>query len=401
MMYELARARLEELPPCNSKAANPPPKSPRGRRKMKVVRSVFILLAVGLIFIFGFGYGRWYSTRPKPKAGRRILYYVDAMHPWYKSDKPGIAPDCGMKLEPVYADGTMGTPAPRSGAQDPPIPRSQGPQIHVRQARVQSGDRQRTGAGLCRSTAPTPETIQISAEKQQLIGMRTARRMDSDGQAVRFAGRVVPDETRDHAHPRQGGRLDRPGLRGFHRQARAKGDPLLTIYSPEALATQQEYLLALKARDHAPQLHGESPARAPLVAAARRRLELWDISRAQIEADRAHRQDHQNLTLYSPASGFVTERNAFPKQHVTPETVLYTMADLSTVWVMADVFEYEAAACPPGPARDHHAARLNAVLDRARELHPAAVDPATRTLKVRLDFANPGLRSSPTCTATC
>src|SRR6185437_4966707 len=75
---------------------------------MKFIRFILILSAAGMLLLAGFGYGRWYSTRPAEKAGRKILYYVDAMHPWYKSDKPGIAPDCGMKLEPVYADGTLG-----------------------------------------------------------------------------------------------------------------------------------------------------------------------------------------------------------------------------------------------------------------------------------------------------
>jgi hypothetical protein len=72
---------------------------------MKFARIGGALAALALIFVIGFGYGRWYSTRPAAKQGRKVLYYVDAMHPWYKSDRPGIAPDCGMKLEPVYADG--------------------------------------------------------------------------------------------------------------------------------------------------------------------------------------------------------------------------------------------------------------------------------------------------------
>ena len=73
---------------------------------MRFVKFALGLGAIGLIFLFGFGYGRWYSTRPAAaKSGRTILYYVDSMHPWYRSDKPGVAPDCGMKLTPVYADG--------------------------------------------------------------------------------------------------------------------------------------------------------------------------------------------------------------------------------------------------------------------------------------------------------
>src|ERR1700692_4499094 len=82
---------------------------------MKIIRFLLMLIGVGLVFVVGFGYGRWYSTKPAAdKNERKVLYYVDAMHPWYKSDKPGIAPDCGMKLEPVYAEG--------SGAADEPPP---------------------------------------------------------------------------------------------------------------------------------------------------------------------------------------------------------------------------------------------------------------------------------------
>jgi Cu(I)/Ag(I) efflux system membrane fusion protein len=104
----------------------------------------------------------------------------------------------------------------------------------------------------------------------------------------------------------------------------------------------------------------------------------------------------KNLTLYSPITGFVMERNAFPKQRVTPETVLYTVADLSTVWVMADVFEYEAANIRLGqpatltlaylPGRTFHG-RVSYILPQ--------VDPATRTLKVRIEVANPGFALKP------
>lgn len=72
---------------------------------MKALRIIFILLGLGVAFAAGYGYRRWYATGTSDRGGRKVLYYVDAMHPWYKSDKPGIAPDCGMKLEPVYADG--------------------------------------------------------------------------------------------------------------------------------------------------------------------------------------------------------------------------------------------------------------------------------------------------------
>jgi RND family efflux transporter MFP subunit len=133
-----------------------------------------------------------------------------------------------------------------------------------------------------------------------------------------------------------------------------------------------------------------------LVAAARKRLELWDISDQQIDEISRTGQTLTNLTLYSPISGFVMERNAFPSQRVTPETVLYTVADLSTVWVVADVFEYEAVNIhlnQPAtltlaylPGRAFHG-RVSYILPQ--------VDPVTRTLKVRIEVANPGYALKP------
>jgi RND family efflux transporter MFP subunit len=177
-----------------------------------------------------------------------------------------------------------------------------------------------------------------------------------------------------------------------------KGDPLLTIYSPEALATQQEYLLAAKAQ----RLMQDNPVHEVLgstenlVAAAKKRLELWDIDDAQIDEISRTGQTLKNLTLDSPISGFVMERNAFPSQRVTPDTVLYTVADLSTVWVIADVFEYEAVNI-----RLDQPATLTLAYLPGRAFHGRVsyilpqVDPATRTLKVRIEVANPGYALKP------
>jgi len=128
-----------------------------------------------------------------------------------------------------------------------------------------------------------------------------------------------------------------------------------------------------------------------LVAAARKRLELWDISGPQIDEVARTGKPIENLTVYAPASGFVTERNAFPKQHVTTDTVLYTLADLSTVWVIADVFEFQAAQLRVGQAAtltlDYLPGR--AFHGRVSYILPG-VDAASRTLKARIEFANPG-----------
>jgi RND family efflux transporter MFP subunit len=324
------------------------------------MKQLTIVLVIAAAFVAGYGYGRWYG-KPAPMAAaggspRKILYWVDPMHPQYKSDKPGIAPDCGMKLEPVYADS-----AP--------------------------------------AETLAPGTVEITPEKQQLIGVEygTAE-YESMRDTIHAAARVTLDETRiAKVQPKIEGWIDQVFV-DFTGKSVHEGDPLLTIYSPEALATEQEYLLAIKAQRtvHDNPLHEIKESTDNMVAAARKRLELWDIPSPQIDEIARSGETVKNLTLDSPMSGFVMERNAYPKQHVTPETVLYTVADLSTVWVIADVFEYEAANV-----------RLNQPASLTLEYLPGRVfrgrvsyilpqvDPATRTLKVRLAFDNPGFALKP------
>jgi membrane fusion protein, copper/silver efflux system len=289
-------------------------------------------------------------------APRKILYWQDPMHPQYKSDKPGIAPDCGMKLVPVYADAA---PAD-SGA---------------------------------------PGTVEISPEKQQLIGVTYGT---AEYQAMRdsihAAARVTLDETRiAKVQAKLEGWIDRV-FADFTGKAVREGDPLLTIYSPEALATQNEYLLAIKAQHtvHSNPLHEIQESTDNLVAAARKRLELWDIGDIQIDEVARTGEPIKNLTLNAPISGFVIERNAFPKQHITPETVLYTVADLSTVWVIADVFEYEAANVRLNQGVSLTIASSPGRVFRGRVSYILpGVDPTTRTLKVRVQFDNPGFALKP------
>lgn len=324
-------------------------------------RAILVLLLAAGGFVGGYGYGRWYGKPLEGRRERKIQYYVDPMHPWYKSDKPGVAPDCGMKLVPVYEGAT-------------------------------------TGAAAAPTSLPAG-AVQMTPEKQQLIGVEfgTAEYRDT-AQTIRASAKVALDETRiAKVQPKLEGWIGRVFV-DFTGKYVSKGQPLLTIYSPEAFATQQEYLLALKAQQvmRANPLHEMTMSTDNLLAAARRRLELWDISAAQIDGIRKTGEPMKDLTLYSPASGFVTERNAFPQQRITPDTVLYTVADLSTVWVIADVFEYEAANVRMGqyaaltlpylPGRTFHG-RVSYILPQ--------VDPITRTLKVRIQFDNPGYVLKP------
>src|SRR5579862_6217583 len=139
---------------------------------MKLIRFLLVPIGLALVFAGGFGYGRWNSTRPAATNGRKILYYVDAMHPWYKSDQPGIAPDCGMKLQPVYADGTIGAAGDTPARQ---IDHYRDP-LDAKYTSDKPGINPATGNDLepvyASQPIPPPATIQISADKQQLIGMR-------------------------------------------------------------------------------------------------------------------------------------------------------------------------------------------------------------------------------------
>jgi Cu(I)/Ag(I) efflux system membrane fusion protein len=176
------------------------------------------------------------------------------------------------------------------------------------------------------------------------------------------------------------------------------GQPMLTIYSPEMLASQQELLLARRARDlmNANPLASAAEHGASLFEAAKRRLQLWDLSEDQIQQVLETGQPIRSITVRAPAGGFVTERKAFPNQKVTPDSDLYTITDLSRLWIMAEVFESDITSIKvgdpayiifPNGGPPSIAARVNYIQPQ--------VDPMTRTLKVRLDANNPGMRMKP------
>jgi RND family efflux transporter MFP subunit len=382
------------------------------------MKTVAILVLIAAAFVGGYGYGRWYAKPAAAAARPKVLYWVDPMHPWYKSDKPGTAPDCGMKLKPVYAggeDNDKGQANVNQGAapggekkvlywvdamnpghkSDKPGTAPDGMKL----VPVYAGAEAKNDQGNVNRGNVNQGDVQITPEKQQLIGVEygTVEYANVTG-GIHAAARVTLDETRiAKVQSRLEGWIDQLFV-DFTGKAVNKGDALLTIYSPEALATQQEYLLAMKAQramQDSP-VHEMMGSTDNLVAAAKKRLELWDISDRQIEQVASTGQPLKNLTLYSPISGFVMERNAFAKQRVTPEMVLYTVADLSSVWVIADVFEYEAAN-----VRLNQPATLTLTSVPGRAFHGRVsyilpqMDPATRTLKVRIAFENPGLALKP------
>jgi RND family efflux transporter MFP subunit len=294
-------------------------------------------------------------SAPQASGQRKILYWYDPMHPQYKSDKPGIAPDCNMELVPRYADEPAGDAA--------------------------------------------PGTVTISTEKQQLIGVRTAEvKRENLQRDLRTTGLITTDESKiAHIHVKVNGFVEQVFV-DFVGQMVKKGQPVFTLYSPDLLATQEEYLIAKRAQKAMgnSQFAEVAQGSESLLRSARQRLKLWDISDEQInKLDETGEVSH-TLTFYSPITGFVTDRKAFPHTSVNPDTELYTIADLSTVWVNADIYEYEVPYVKVGQRAEMRLSYYpgKSWNGRVTFIYPT-VDPVTRTVKVRLEFPNPNLQLKP------
>jgi RND family efflux transporter MFP subunit len=295
------------------------------------------------------------QTAAGPSGERKILYWYDPMHPQYKADKPGKAPDCGMDLVPKYAD-----KQPMSMA---------------------------------------PGSVMIPADKQQLVGVRTAEvKRETLVREVRTTGQITADETRiAHVHVKVNGFVEKVFV-DYIGQLVKKGQPLFTLYSPDLVATQEEYLIAKRSENTLgaspiPEVAQNSQS---LLRSARERLKLWDISAEQIKKLDESGEVTRTLTFYSPVTGFVIDRKAFPQTSVTPETDLYTVSDLSTIWVNADVFEYEVPFVKIGQHAEMWLSYYpgKAWNGRVAFIYPT-VDATTRTVKARLEFPNPGLQLKP------
>ncbi|CAN5542433.1 efflux RND transporter periplasmic adaptor subunit [soil metagenome] len=220
---------------------------------------------------------------------------------------------------------------------------------------------------------------------------------------IRTTGNVTFDETRlSTITPKFGGFVERLYV-DFTGQAVRRGQPLLEIYSPELVSAQEELLAAARlerqlAQSAAP---GVAERSGGLVEAARRRLLLWDISPAQIQQIERTGQVRRTLTLHAPFTGFVVEKNVQQGQSVQPGEALYRLADLTQVWVEADVYEQDLRFVRLGePVSVEIAAYPGERLTgRVSYLYPE-VRQDTRTARVRIPLANPGGRIKPGMFAT-
>lgn len=286
---------------------------------------------------------------------RKILYWQDPMNPANRSDKPGKAPD-GMDLVPVYAE--------------------EGSQAEM-----------------------PPGTVKITAAKQQLIGI-TYGEVTSDTltHTIRAVGRATYDETKiTRVHTKIDGWLDKVFV-DFTGKLVTKGQPLISLYSPELVSTQQEYLLALKAKNYLGKSEYREIAASTnsLFESSKKRLLLWDIPEMEITQLEERGEPMRTLTLYAPNDGFVLTRNAYEQQRVTPETELYTIADLSNIWVVADIYEYEIASIKLGQSVTITFSAFPGETFRGKVtyIYPQ-LDNMTRTLKVRIELPNSRFKLKP------
>lgn len=268
------------------------------------------------------------------------------------------------------------------------------------------------------TTAPTQSgddaplaPIQISPQRLQQIGVTTAvAQLRNVNDQLQVPGNVDVDEERlAYVQTRFPGWIQNVFANATWQYVR-KGQRLFTIYSPDLVSTEQEYLLAKQnQKAFAPAMHTSSPPNMStgaggtaaqesgwLVQAAEERLRQFDVPPAEIDAFVQSGKVQREIAVVSPASGYITERNALPNGYVQPDTKLYTIADLSTVWVYANVFQTDVGRLKPGdPAEvtvDSYPGRT--FRGRIDQILPD-VDPTTRTVRVRLVFRNPGLVLKP------
>lgn len=289
-----------------------------------------------------------------PETGKKIKYWTSPMDPTYIRDEPGKSP-MGMELVPVYEE---------EGEEKEPT-----------------------------------STIRIDPATMQNMGVRLGRvQRKSLVKDIRTVGNITFDETKIFTvNTKFNGWIEKLFV-NFVGDEVKKGQPLFEIYSPELVTAQEEYLLAL---DQYNRLSNSSYARVRegaerLLKASRTRMRFWDLTEAQMEKIGKSGKIQKTLTVYSPASGVVTKKDAFEGHYVKEGVHQYEIVDLSSVWVDVDVYEYELPWVRKGMAAEMDLSYIpgKKYTGKVLFIYPY-LDTKTRTAKLRLEFANPGYQLKP------
>jgi membrane fusion protein, copper/silver efflux system len=361
-------------------------------RKAILSAALLGLVAVGVV---------WTACRRSVEhssqaTAQTAVRYQCPMHPTYVADKPGACPICGMGLVPMAPQGPAAAPTsagPRRVAyyrspMDPAV-RSATPakdSMGMDFLPVYEDELQPGGA------VPGRATITLSPERRRVLGLRSAAVQTVNLQRIlRTVGRVTADERRlHHVHTKFEGYVEKLFVDFVGKEVR-RGEPLVSIFSPELVATQEEYLLALRARERLASGGIDSVAQggADLVDAAKRRLLLWDIRQADIERLERTGQVRRTLDLYSDVDGYVVEKHALQGMRITPSETLFDIADLSHLWVLADVYESDLPAVRLGMTADVTVAHVpDRTWTGAVTWVAPTVEEKTRTVKVRVEVDN-------------
>jgi RND family efflux transporter MFP subunit len=307
-------------------------------------------------------------------AEKEILYYTCGMHPSVRV-KPedyetgnNKCPICNMDLVPVYKEdeASMDMTAAEHGEFEP----------SEVEAQLKLDTRAQTLAQV------KTESIEF---RRLMKEISTVGQMDYDERKVSYVAAWIP------------GRIDKLFVDFTGDQVR-KGDPLIQIYSPNLLTTQEEYLLALETLERVK----ESPdpqtitGAESLVESAKQRLLLWGISEKQIEELKSKRKANTHVTIPAPSGGTVIHKNAFEGEYVKEGENLYQIADLSNLWMQADIYESDLARIQIGQfVIIHTQAYPDEVFKGKIVFLDPYLDPKTRTVKIRVDVPNPGSRLKP------
>jgi Cu(I)/Ag(I) efflux system membrane fusion protein len=316
------------------------------------MRKAFYLLLLLAAMFLSYLFGQRHTSKQTNAGGvHRVLYWVDPMHPSYKSDKPGIAPDCGMQLEPVYADAVE------------------------KEAMTTVGSMARMTAGA----------VNINTQRQQSFGIKVATVKKSSAiHSLRLLGRVEANESRVY-------RIN-AGVDGYIREtyqdtvgSQVKKDQrLATFYGPEFLTVAGGYI---SATERTPGAISQTAVRGSENWADR--LRNLGMSDFQINELAETRKLPEVVYMVSPVDGFVLARNVSAGLKFDRGTEFYRIADLKRVWIVADVYENDAESFDPGTVAQVSLPGRGKVFPAVVSDVLPQVDPATRTLKLRLEADNP------------
>lgn len=369
-----------------------------------------LLIAAGVAAGIGLGGGGAYlalshrdhgdaeTVTAKAKQG---IKYQCPMHPTIIKDEPGTCPICGMNLVPMVPqhDHAAQSQQAQAGAKaerrikfyrSPMNPKQTSPvplkdEMGMDYVPVYEDDPAESASNVAGMA-----TVAIDPARQQLIGLRTTEvTHGSIGGGWRTVAKITiaPPQVRK-VNVKISGYVEKIFVDFTGREVK-KGDALFTIYSPDLLSAQSEYLLAVRTRDQltAGGVLGESGE--ALVRSARRKLELWDVPKSEIDRLERTGQPVKALTIKSPVSGVVTAKNIVEGASLAPGDIPYEITDLSEVWVMADAYESDLPRVKVGmPATLEVKAYPGKKFKGEVAFIEPLLDPSTRTIKVHLHFHN-------------